>query len=119
MFYAFHLNIVKINFNADLKKREMFDLIKFNLIRLTFYILHAYMLTSSEFFFSFLLSSLCSICYQSSSALPPDKLTIPPSRNNNYHRPLLPKLFLNQSLSSLHIINNSIYVDCICYCTNP
>ena len=55
MFYAFHLNIDKINFNADLKKREMFDLIKFNLIRLTFYILHAYMLTSSEFFFSFLL----------------------------------------------------------------
>lgn len=55
MFYAFHLNIVKMNFNADLKKREMFDLIKFNLIRLTFYILHAYMLTSSEFFFSFLL----------------------------------------------------------------
>ena len=53
MFYAFHLNIVKINFNADLKKREMFDLIKFNLIRLTFYILHAYMLTSSEFFFLF------------------------------------------------------------------
>lgn len=53
MFYAFHLNIVKMNFNADLKKREMFDLIKFNLIRLTFYILHAYMLTSSEFFFLF------------------------------------------------------------------
>lgn len=53
MFYAFHLNIVKMNFNADLKKREMFDLIKFNLIRLTFYILHAYMLTSSEFFFFF------------------------------------------------------------------
>lgn len=53
MFYAFHLNIVKMNFNADLKKREMFDLIKFNLIRLTFYILHAYMLTSSDFFFLF------------------------------------------------------------------
>lgn len=53
MFYAFHLNIVKMNFNADLKKREMFDLIKFNLIRLTSYILHAYMLTSSEFFFFF------------------------------------------------------------------
>lgn len=51
MFYAFHLNIVKMNFNADLKKREMFDLIKFNLIRLT--CLHAYMLTSSEFFFFF------------------------------------------------------------------
>ena len=41
-----------MNFNADLKK-GMFDLIKFNLIRLTFYILHAYMLTSSEFFFFF------------------------------------------------------------------
>ena len=39
--YAFHLNIVKMNFNADLK-REMFDLIKFNLIRLTF---TSYMLT--------------------------------------------------------------------------
>lgn len=25
MFYAFHLNIVKMNFNADLKKREKFD----------------------------------------------------------------------------------------------
>lgn len=50
MFYAFHLNIVKMNFNADLKKREMFDLIKFNLIRLTFYILHAYII---RFFFFF------------------------------------------------------------------
>lgn len=45
-----------MNFNADLKKREKFDLIKFNLIRLTFYILHAYMLTSSDFFLFFFFS---------------------------------------------------------------